>query len=698
MSSLIRKILSGFSRDDAFVSHAGKYYYGSLYKCIGKTYELVLGSCSIIISEEIILNGINPKDNQKEEYIFNFKNIHYFRNSGQGEFVIIMRSNSDLIKFIFEFENVDIHALSTLAYNITITLRSLCNIKEQIPVELYEWNDSESLKKGTSISAFDREEWILISPNAICELLSSNDYKDTIFSIKDLSGKGDIVFTSIIGDNILFLPKITERVLEFYGSSNDEVRKRYRIHFRKESLNNESNKYFFNSEEEIDNFIEKLLEHIDQINPEEKKPRKGNSEFIEISANATNYEMDLDSNYDSTRDEIMWDYEEEKSSFSDEEYSTPTRKQREKDNFLNHKYMLIGHENTFVGRADRRYGKSEIAIFGNLDSSGSNYNTSETPARNISVIKNVEYEKQNILPVGGQLHNCETQMLFLSETNPYYVYQMDLENEKILRRWDANGLPISCLGSSSKDSQSTPVPTFLGLSNNAMFIMDSRIKEGPNRFTSKLYKSNVLFNSMATDKDGHILIGNDLGELRLYDGTMNRDGEFKKAKTLLNSFGSAILSVDVTRNGNWILATTKNCLHLYAVTEQDGIGSVSRNGFETSLKNKPPSRKLRLKPEDIYHYKITEVNFTPARFDQSQELSRSGESKIISSTGNLVIVWDFEAIKRGNLYAYSIKEVESRVEDCSTFYNNDDSVVLAYKDDLTIHKLNRKNKRNLQSR
>ncbi|PPS96365.1 Vacuolar import/degradation Vid27-related protein [Cryptosporidium hominis] len=710
MSGLIRKIFTGFSASAGDSPRISKSYHGSLYKCNGKTYQLVLKSCCMNIEDDIIMSGVNPNDNQKENYIFNFKNIHYFHSNKQGEFIIITRSGQDLVKFVFEFENMDLHILSFLSYNITLSLRSLCSIKDQIPIELYEHDDTITKKKRDSILSFNAEEWKPISLNAICELLSSKDFKDTIFSIKNLSGKGEVLFASIIGDNILFLPKLSERVVEFYGFNQDEIRKRYRIHFKRIQNEGEDNsKSFYSSEEEIDGFIAKLLEHIDQVNPEEKRPRKSVSEIIknEVSDYGVSYKMDLDDNYNPSKDQIMWecsDNESDRTCSADEVenkcYSTPRRVTKNNELYLNHKYMLIGHENTFVGRANRRNGKSEIAVFKNTESEGSNYNISGTPARNISVIKNIEFENQSVLPVGGQLHNCETQMLFLSETDPNYVYQMDLTNEKILRRWDANGLPISCLGLSSKDSQSTPVPTFLGLSNSAMFIMDSRIKESSNRFTSKIYRSNVLFSSMATDKDGHILIGNDLGELRLYDGTMNKDGEFKKAKTLLNSFGSPIISVDVTRNGNWILATTKNCIHLYPVTEQEeNSGSEGRNGFVSSLRNKPPSRKLRLKPEDLFHYKITEVNFTPARFDQCQGPEGFwAETKIVTSIDNFVIVWDFEAVKRGNLYSYSIKEVESRVEDCSTFYNNSDSVVLAYKDDLKIHKLNRKNKRNIYSR
>ncbi|KAH7647397.1 hypothetical protein FG379_003064 [Cryptosporidium bovis] len=708
MSSLIRRFFTGISRSGDS-EQFNNCYNGTLYKSVGKTLNLILCSCKLSIEDCVKIAGFNPNDNQKEEYIFNFQNIYHFHCNREGELTIILRTGSDLVKFVFEFEKQNPHVLSSISYNITISLKSLCSIVDQIPIELYEHNDNNLEALFNSSNGFNPEEWLLISSNCTCELLSSKDYKDIIFSIKDLSEKGNVLFTSIMGDNILFLPKLTERAVEFYGSSNDEIRKRYRIHFKRNKEVNESSDSYISTENDIDNFLGRLLGYIDQVNPEEKKRKKSISDFIngEISDNGITYKMDIDDKYNPVEDQIMWHEvsnegksEDSSDYYSEDEYKkTPVRRTKSKHSSLSHKYLLIGHEHTFVGRADRKSNKSEIAVFKNFEYEESNYTLGGTPARNISVMKNVEYNNQNILPVSGQLHNCETQMLFLSETDPNHVYQMDLENEKILRRWDADGLPISCLGLSNKDSQYTPVPTFLGLSNNALFVMDSRIKDNSNRFTSKLYRSNVLFSSLATDKDGHILLGNDLGELRLYDGTINRDGEFKKAKTLLNSFSSPILSVDVTRNGNWILATTKNCIYLYPVCEQSQDYENVRNGFVTSLKNKPPSRKLKLKPEDIYHYRITDVNFTPARFDQSQDSNGNfAETKIISSIDNLVIVWDFEAIKRGNLYAYSIKEVEYKVDDCSTFYNSSDSVVLAYNDDLTIHKLGKKNKRNIYSR
>ncbi|OII77785.1 hypothetical protein cand_014240 [Cryptosporidium andersoni] len=683
MSGIFWKILRGISRGDELdLSCNSNEYYGILYKSIGRTLECVLTSCCLKLKENINIIGKDPLNNETQEYIFSFPNIHYFRGNKNGEFTIIMRRGSDLVKFIFQLDTHNMHTEASLSYNVTLTLRSLCNIYYQLPVKFYQYNEDlininnrRSKLKESKFQNKSEEEWKLISDNCICELASSLDLRDTIFSIKETSDKGNILFTNIVGDSILFLPKLTEKTIEFYGSDLVGERKRFKIFLTTEET------------DEVNSFTKELFDCIDQKNPDEKRRCTLDTSINDRNNNEIDYDMDLCETYDPSIDGFTWQKDEimENEECFDKDYDYKHSKGRLS---LDHKYMLVGRENTFVGRADRKSGKSEISVFRNIDDNSS-YKTSRSSIINVSTISDINYNNFSLLPVNGQLHNCEKQMLFLSETDPNYVYQMDLENEKIIRRWDADGLPISSIGTCNKDAQSTPIPTFLGLSNNALFVMDSRIKDSSNRFTSKLYKSNVLFNSIATDIEGHILIGNDIGELRLFDGTVNRDGEFKKAKTLLNTYGSPIISVDVTRNGHWILATTKTCLDLYPVKEADSIDD--RTGFTISLKNKPPAKKLRIKQEDLYIYGIDEVSFTPARFDQP--LGTDRETKIITSTGFFVIVWDFEAIKRGDLNAYTIKQVDRRVEDCSTYIGKSDTVVLAYPEDIAIHKLNRKNKR-----
>lgn len=56
-----------------------------------------------------------------------------------------------------------------------------------------------------------------------------------------------------------------------------------------------------------------------------------------------------------------------------------------------------------------------------------------------------------------------------------------------------------------------------------------------------------------TDGDGHILMGSKLGALRLFDGQANAKGDFKRAKTLLETVKQPITAVDVSKDGAWIV-------------------------------------------------------------------------------------------------------------------------------------------------
>jgi hypothetical protein len=144
----------------------------------------------------------------------------------------------------------------------------------------------------------------------------------------------------------------------------------------------------------------------------------------------------------------------------------------------------------------------------------------------------------------------------------------------------------------------------------------------------------MYFYVTATDSNKHILLGSRLGELRLFDGTANAKGDFKRAKTLLQTIREPIVAVDVNNDGSWILATTKTFLVVFPTRL---VGS-SKTGFETALgKKKPTPRYLMLTAEDILNYQITTIDFAAAKFDASEE-------SIVTSTGNMAVVWDFEFV------------------------------------------------------
>src|ERR1700710_1392874 len=111
----------------------------------------------------------------------------------------------------------------------------------------------------------------------------------------------------------------------------------------------------------------------------------------------------------------------------------------------------------------------------------------------------------------------------------------------------------------------TDQQTFLGLSDKAMYRVDPRLSG--NKLVDanmKQYASKTGFTSATTTEKGYIAIGSEKGDIRLYD----RLGVI--AKTNLPALGDPIIGLDVSADGRWVLATSKNYLLLVDNLQKSG--------------------------------------------------------------------------------------------------------------------------------
>ncbi len=106
---------------------------------------------------------------------------------------------------------------------------------------------------------------------------------------------------------------------------------------------------------------------------------------------------------------------------------------------------------------------------------------------------------------------------------------------------------------------------------------------------SKTYKTDVLFNSIASNANGGFVVGSANGDIRLY----KKMGQI--AKTRLSGLGEPIKAIDVSLDQNWILATCQTYILVQSTENEDGI-----SGFNKSIvKNNPKVYKLTIDPKDI---------------------------------------------------------------------------------------------------
>lgn len=288
-----------------------------------------------------------------------------------------------------------------------------------------------------------------------------------------------------------------------------------------------------------------------------------------------------------------------------------------------------------------------------------------------------------VTPSKVMLHKEDAQMLMLTpgQGGPgpnNKVYQMDVERGVIVNEWQSHDdIGITDIGPISKYSQATGQETFMAMNKQGMFLMDPRLP-GNKRVDSQAFNyqrsTNPALSCMATTDSGNLVVGSDKGELRLFGGN---SGVFKRAKTHLPGTGDPIIGVDVTKDGRWILATTRT--YLLVIPARLPNGSL---GFNTPMgKDKPQPRRLQIKPADLRRIG-GRVAFTSAKFN----VNPRGERTIVTSTGRFLITWDFAAIKRNRLFEYEIAEFHDKIVAEQFAYKRDASIVVTMPNDVALAK------------
>ncbi|KAG9296039.1 hypothetical protein G9A89_011891 [Geosiphon pyriformis] len=312
---------------------------------------------------------------------------------------------------------------------------------------------------------------------------------------------------------------------------------------------------------------------------------------------------------------------------------------------------------------------------------------------NIGVFKHAENDSmehaasiKNIKTLSGKLfspkkvmlHQEDSSMILMDGDNEQNLYKMDLEYGKVVEEWKVHDIiPCTNIIPENKFAQMTGEATLVGMSHNSLFRIDPRLN-GFKLVDSerKQYVTKTNFSCAATDQQGHIVIGSEKGDIKLYDKLG------KSAKTNLPGLGDPIIGVDVTADGKYVVATCRTYL-LLVNTELKGDPD-HKTGFTKSFAKemKPKAAKLQLRPEHIKMMNV-DVCFTPARFNMGES---SKEKTIVTSTGPFVITWSFRRIRQGKYFDYQIKRYIDDVVADNFKYGEDRSIVVALPHDVVITK------------
>ena len=276
---------------------------------------------------------------------------------------------------------------------------------------------------------------------------------------------------------------------------------------------------------------------------------------------------------------------------------------------------------------------------------------------------------QTLKPTQMMLHEGDRKMVLLDANDANKVYEMDIERGKIVQEYQAvedSDFAVRSVGHSSKYAERTGEQLILGVNKNSVFSLDSR-QHGNKLAQKHTYSSPMGMNSVVANGAGHVATGSEKGEIRLYNDID------KIAKTRLPGLGDAIIGLDTTEDGKWILATTRYYLLLLSTVIQGD----AKDGWNKSMTSsaKPPI-KLQLSPVDLQKYNVTNLAFTPAHFNTGDNIT---EEWLITSVGPYIITWNFKRIKADPdkwKYHYNIKALPTNVVADQFLYGHKDAVVV----------------------
>ena len=268
---------------------------------------------------------------------------------------------------------------------------------------------------------------------------------------------------------------------------------------------------------------------------------------------------------------------------------------------------------------------------------------------NNKLIKNqsfIPFSKNPEIQISGaKMFSGDNQILFKDGTNKDTLWQFDINKESVIQEWKCgeNGAELLDFTHATKLGQLDPQCDIVGINKNKIFAMDGRVNRKNKIVEDKIYGSGSSknFSCVATPGFKALATGSEDGNIRLYNDIT------KNAKTLIPCFGDPIRSLDVTKSGDYILATCDRYIMLINTR-----GENNENAFTFCLKRaRKKPKTLKLAPVDIVKYGLQDDCYTPAKFNINKN---NNETIITSSLGQYIIVWNLEDVKKGIIDAYQI--------------------------------------------
>ncbi|EGW30263.1 uncharacterized protein SPAPADRAFT_157038 [Spathaspora passalidarum NRRL Y-27907] len=380
------------------------------------------------------------------------------------------------------------------------------------------------------------------------------------------------------------------------------------------------------------------------------------------------------------RAELFVDESESEEDDEEEERKVTTKYQEDEDYFKTWQSSKDKNSDLTVGLSK---GRSYVVKGDNLGvfNEGDKQLYFQTTISNLKDLHGNKFNPDKVL-----LHQQDQHMIMSNpKFNDKTLYKMDLTRGKIVEEWKvSNDIPVVSYAPKTKFSQLTDEQTITGISSNGLFTIDPRLPGNKlvNDQTYKSYKTkNNGFSTLATTENGYIALGSSKGDIKLFD----RLGV--NAKTALPSFGDAILGLDVSKDGRWLLVTCATYLLLIDAKITPGQKNEGKLGFTHYFdkEKKPIPRRLTIKPQHEAY--ITRENggkalkFTRAYFNTGVN---SKEMSIVTGVGSYLITWSMNKVLKNDADPYLIRKFKQNIVADNFKFGSNNEVIMATSNDVSM--------------
>ncbi|CAA9991155.1 conserved Plasmodium protein, unknown function [Plasmodium knowlesi strain H] len=268
------------------------------------------------------------------------------------------------------------------------------------------------------------------------------------------------------------------------------------------------------------------------------------------------------------------------------------------------------------------------------------------------------YKNEQCVPKSIHVNDEQgNKILFLNERNDKHLFIFDTNKEKIVKKWDTENVPISQLIRKEEN-------IYCGYNKKSLYFVDTRIKSCVQN--ALLYGRNTPDIEQATvDNKGRIILTNAKGEIKYYDGKINKNNVLKKSKNVLLC-ANDIVHLCTTTDGVYSIVTCQKSV----VICENYIRSCSL--FERVIKKEERLEQnkflLQIHYVDVFTYNLGDYKFEKSTISSDNTL-------LFTLSAKFYVVWNFKQILNGRI-SYVIKKAAEDISDLSYFNISDVQGVL----------------------